>query len=808
MLDKIFNLITSLITFSLNPGASNYTMSSMLQDSYYHKVLRLCLSIFLSLSIARGDSSKVLLCIKTLLTESMNNDSSIILDNYRTPFHLEIPEIVVLLKKNATAYLLGKNSIPEWCTHGFPRKAMCETFSIKYSYQQHQTVGQSSIDDHTPQSHCGTSIAFNEECLILYRCNRFYSIGSGYNDTVQGVEMFSSEVAAIFQSVGTKQEQQQSLSCCQAGPWIGYVSGELFFQPSSAHWSTNNILLIEPKTFAVKATLSLVSNYANNPIESPFAGPTIPTTDGDYIILITALRDDYFVVRELKPLRINVEEANQCDQQIVPQDKITFSLSSELTVRLSSVILMMCGQSMNNMFNIPTQNASSQLGQPPSYSSYRNLKQIDTSGLFEYKHMRNVICGKDFALLLTEQGKVYYTGSSLSLGIRHSFSFGKWSLLTIPKPVKIDQIAVGHEGGHALLLSNDGTVFFVGTAKRGEDGDNSLPQSCHRLNKPCRVKKFAKLIPNIVPEFVACNYGTSSIVSKSGELYLFGKDTRMLDTDTNGLVSIEAKYKIKAIALGKAHALMLTKAGQVLTCGFSNKGQCGLEQGGGDQDDQNGGIELDSKNDDDDLELKTRPHLFGYGKTQYCFNCSRCTEHGLKCPNFQNRTLESNQSLSMCGCCDGNTGCVYCGLCQDCAMSLPNKGCVIDMAKYRLGDGSQETESMKTAKFWAQKCLGTGEASTSDATIRMSSIPPTILPLTRNVKIIQVAAGLHHSVLLTEAGHVYTFGSNAHGQLGHGDVMNRSTPTKVKTEMVAKGQITQVAAGSNHTMLLTSFGEV
>lgn len=50
---------------------------------------------------------------------------------------------------------------------------------------------------------------------------------------------------------------------------------------------------------------------------------------------------------------------------------------------------------------------------------------------------------------------------------------GKWAELPITKSPKILQVATGHEGQHALLVAEDGSVFFVGTPRRGEDGDNS-----------------------------------------------------------------------------------------------------------------------------------------------------------------------------------------------------------------------------------------------------------------------------------------------------------------------------------------------
>jgi len=50
---------------------------------------------------------------------------------------------------------------------------------------------------------------------------------------------------------------------------------------------------------------------------------------------------------------------------------------------------------------------------------------------------------------------------------------GKWSELPVNKSPKIVHFAIGHEGLHAVLVAEDGTVFFAGTARRGEDGDQS-----------------------------------------------------------------------------------------------------------------------------------------------------------------------------------------------------------------------------------------------------------------------------------------------------------------------------------------------
>ena len=49
---------------------------------------------------------------------------------------------------------------------------------------------------------------------------------------------------------------------------------------------------------------------------------------------------------------------------------------------------------------------------------------------------------------------------------------------------------IGHEGGHSLLLSEDGVVYFVGTARRGEDGDQTKTR---RILKPSKPKVFNRM---------------------------------------------------------------------------------------------------------------------------------------------------------------------------------------------------------------------------------------------------------------------------------------------------------------------------
>lgn len=71
------------------------------------------------------------------------------------------------------------------------------------------------------------------------------------------------------------------------------------------------------------------------------------------------------------------------------------------------------------------------------------------------------------------------------------------------------------------------------------------------------------------------------------------------------------------------------------------------------------------------------------------------------------------------------------------------------------------------------------------------------------VRIIAVAK--HHSVVATEGGEVFTWGSNREGQLGYTSVDTQPTPRRVTT---LKARIVAVAAANKHSAVLTDAGEI
>lgn len=68
-----------------------------------------------------------------------------------------------------------------------------------------------------------------------------------------------------------------------------------------------------------------------------------------------------------------------------------------------------------------------------------------------------------------------------------------------------------------------------------------------------------------------------------------------------------------------------------------------------------------------------------------------------------------------------------------------------------------------------------------------------------------VAAAKHHTVVTTEGGEVFTWGSNREGQLGYTSVDTQPTPRRVSS---LKAQIVGVSAANKHTVVVSEAGEI
>uniref|UniRef100_A0A671QW42 E3 ubiquitin-protein ligase MYCBP2 n=1 Tax=Sinocyclocheilus anshuiensis TaxID=1608454 RepID=A0A671QW42_9TELE len=723
-----------------------------------------CACLF-SLVVAWGDTGKILQAVSAILTNNGSHACQTI----------QVPTILNALQRSVQAVLVGKIQIQDWIGNGIKRAALMNKWVLK----------EVNIDE-------------DERCLLqtdgsfLYLLCKdgLYKVGSGYSGTVRG---------HVYNSTSCIRNRKEKSS------WLGFAQGCLLYRDMNSHSMV--AIKMNPETLEQEGTITMPD------------GQNIIFTDGEYINQIAACKDDGFVVRIY---------ATSSDP----------ALQQELQLKLARKCLHACGISL--------------------FDLEKDLHIIST-GFDEEAAL--IGAGREFALMKTASGKIYYTGKYQSLGIKQGGpSAGKWVELPVTKSPKIVQFSVGHDGSHALLVAEDGSVFFTGSASKGEDGESTKSR---RQPKPYKPKKMIKLETKTAI-YTACNNGSSSIVTKDGELYMFGKDA--IYSDSTCQVSDLKGHFVTQVAMGKAHTCVLTKSGEVWTFGVNNKGQCGRDTGAMSQAGKAFGVE----NMATARQYNPGMHKWKLDQCMVCTVCGDCTGYGASCVSSGRPDRVPG---GICGCGSGESGCSSCGCCKACARELDGQEArqrgIFDAVKemipldlllavpvppppgvnieehtqirqeekrqrinrrHRLEEGRGMTFSfppigplvfpgpilmnqceqvlarLRPLQAHALFCVtdGSSERGDKDAS-KITTYPPGAIRFDCELRAVQVSCGFHHSVVLMENGDVYTFGYGQHGQLGHGDVNSRGSPTLVQA---LPGPSTQVTAGSNHTAVLLMDGQV
>jgi alpha-tubulin suppressor-like RCC1 family protein len=87
-----------------------------------------------------------------------------------------------------------------------------------------------------------------------------------------------------------------------------------------------------------------------------------------------------------------------------------------------------------------------------------------------------------------------------------------------------------------------------------------------------------------------------------------------------------------------------------------------------------------------------------------------------------------------------------------------------------------------------------------------NSAVPISVPLPTGTTVTNAATGHYHTMVLTSAGQVLTWGDNESGQLGNGTNDNSSVPVSVS--LPSGTTVTDVAGGGLHSLARTSAGQV
>lgn len=481
----------------------------------------------------------------------------------------------------------------------------------EYGIPENSLIDEFHVRNISTDHASSASLASDGKFLYILLGKCLYKVGSGYSGTTKGLTY----------------KLNKEFSYDKRG-WIGFCRDKLYYKKISKRHSENFVIID-------RESLTFQSHFQPSARATPKRDTVNYTlfADGDSINSISAVRDDTFVIKE-----------------IISSSDFSF----DLTLNLAKRSFKTFGYSAfeEEILN----NAQLQKIQS-SFNCFVPILPDDSD-------VQGIVSGKEFGLVLSSTNKVYYFGKGASLGLKSLIKSPtlKLSELTISKVSKIVQASLGHDGLHTLLLSDDGTVFFAGTVRRGEDGEISK----RRLLKPTKPKRISRLDNNFIVH-VSSNNGTSAFVTKTGKLIMFGKDTSFCDS--HGIVTHLQDQHIVKVALGKAHAVALNSKGQIFSFGVNNKGQCGRSFTSKDKPvhDDNYVPQKHEKNsqqqpyfcDVDDHEV-VEDHC------KICKICYECTGYNQMCAASNKIAVKSRIPGSNCFCGHGNSGCTKCGACSSC----------------------------------------------------------------------------------------------------------------------------------------------
>ena len=365
-----------------------------------------------------------------------------------------------------------------------------------------------------------------------------------------------------------------------------------------------------------------------------------------------------------------------------------------------------------------------------------------------------VSCGSDFTACIGVSGRVYTWGRGTHGNLGHGDTLNQFK----PKLVEalgdylVSEIACGAK--HCMARTQEFRVFSWGNGANGRLG--------HGDSSGCVVPKLVEALKNQRVLNIACGEGHSGCVTSEGEVYTwgagsFGRLGHGIEKDTYTpavIITLQGK-RIYMLACGFRHNLALSIQGEVYSWGAGNYGVTGL---------------FDIK----EMQTMLTPLQVSF------FQGKRVTQVAVG--NFHSIAITS-------------VGEVY-------SWGYHGHG--------RLGLGSSVREDQAFPCKINSGIYGvTGGVRVVEKIAKITGSKPKVNPQVKKDpwKVVRVECGAQHSVALTGGGSVWVWGGNRTGALGIGQEIEEVV-NPVVSHALKNSIVTNIACGSQHTLVTTSKGEV
>ncbi|KAL9651536.1 hypothetical protein ABK040_001482 [Willaertia magna] len=432
-------------------------------------------------------------------------------------------------------------------------------------------------------------------------------------------------------------------------------------------------------------------------------------------------------------------------------------------------------------------------------------------------------------LATTNLGSVIYTADNLLLSVGFGSARGVvntiqnvWKTLLAPL-TPLTAISAG--SNHVLLLSSLGSVYGVGDNTYGQIGSGNLLD----FLVPAPLSSLLSTLLGLGEKIVSVVAGGNSsfMISSAGKLLAFGSNTfgQLCDgttTSRGNSVAINVQGKsVKYVSGSESHTLIVTSDNTIYACGKGTDGQLG---NGFFSDSKNPVVVNNALFNGKAIKKVVAAELFSLVLTEdnklYSFGANTFGQLGDGTLLSKANPVEVNlKKLGGASICDVSAK-------IDMVMVVTCDGKV-----YTFGDSTGGKNAItskivsntfdKSIKFASAsdhviytgndgKLYGYGrndKGQLGDGSTLNRDLPVEISSM-NGINITQIATGDSHTLILTSEGIVYSFGNNNVGQLGLGSTSSVNLPTQINMAALDTPIVTQIAAGSFHSLVLTSTGKL
>ena len=364
-----------------------------------------------------------------------------------------------------------------------------------------------------------------------------------------------------------------------------------------------------------------------------------------------------------------------------------------------------------------------------------------------------VAAGASHSAAVGEDGTLFVWGSDSVTGMK----LDPTRVAGLPAPVR--QVAAGTR--HTAIVTDDGKLLTFGDGREGRLGHSDEAN----LTTPTLVdighhgKAF----------MVACGGYHSALLTQMGGVYCFGHGgygQLGLGNQLRQLAPMRvpaerfSDERIVMLAAGGYHTVALSDEGHVFTWGDSENGQLGH-----------------SDRERHCVPRQVEPEHFGGEKVVF-----------VAAGEFHTVAVTAGGRLYTWGM--GSFGQLGHGDAGDKLVpTLAGAETFGASAVMMAACGTMHTLVVTSdGALWACGCGNNGQLGLNDRANRLSFVRVGLGEF-GGARIVAAAAGDYHSAATTEDGALWTWGTGASGQLGHGDAENRRVPTRVAQAGFGSGRI-------------------